>query len=74
MTLERNWSGKGKIVEGGYLKFGDTVRVFQIDETDKAVLVVLEQYSKQTFVVHALEDGKRLWSLQGVRVSTSLQM
>ncbi|KAI0073855.1 hypothetical protein K474DRAFT_135474 [Panus rudis PR-1116 ss-1] len=66
--LERNWSGHGTVLEGGYTSprdFALRVRQFAVDETDGTVLTTIIFGSMLT--VHAIEDNRRLWSLPEVR-------
>lgn len=67
VTMERNWSGKGTILEGGYLTFNEDVYMFKIDEVERVILAVTNAWGTQTLVVRTIEDGRLLWSLGGVR-------
>ena len=74
VTMERNWSGRGSLIEGGYLSFGSAVRQFQIDEQWMLILAVIDGRERPAFVVRNLDDGKLLWSLSGVRTPLPLYM
>ncbi|GJF00181.1 hypothetical protein PsYK624_164600 [Phanerochaete sordida] len=63
---EHNWSGRGSVVEGGYLPYSSDVCTFRVDETERTVLAITATTPKRTLSVRALEDGRLLWSLPAV--------
>ncbi|KAI0924085.1 hypothetical protein AcW1_006847 [Taiwanofungus camphoratus] len=60
LTLERNWNGRGQVLEGGYPTADDGVLRFQIDEEQKTVI---EASRSGGLTVHAMEDHRVLWGL-----------
>ena len=57
------------MTEGGYLSYSSDVRSFKIDEQERTLLVITETTPRRTLSVHAIEDGRLLWSLPAVRPS-----
>ncbi|KAI0954288.1 hypothetical protein AcV7_007562 [Taiwanofungus camphoratus] len=60
LTLERNWNGRGQVLEGGYSTPDDGVLRFQIDEEQNTVI---EASRSGGLTVHAMEDHRVLWGL-----------
>ncbi|KAI0691501.1 hypothetical protein BC835DRAFT_115660 [Cytidiella melzeri] len=63
VILERNWSGRGFIVQGGYTCFDDEIQEFAIDE-DHGLLLALTAHG--LFVARTLDGDELVWSLSGV--------
>ncbi|KAJ3525472.1 hypothetical protein NM688_g8397 [Phlebia brevispora] len=62
VLMERNWSGKGSVLEGAYMTFEGDVRLFEIDETERTIIAIVEKDFQRSLVVKAMEDGRELWS------------
>ncbi|KAI0686329.1 hypothetical protein BC835DRAFT_461783 [Cytidiella melzeri] len=63
VILERNWSGRGFVVQGGYTCFEDEIQEFHIDE-QHGLLLSLTVHG--LFTVRTLDGTQLLWSLPGV--------
>jgi len=64
-TLERNWTGRGHVVEGGYSVQQTSrmhVRQFAVDERDRTILISTVY---ELFSVHNLDSYNTLWTIPG---------
>lgn len=68
VTFERNWSGRGTVIEGGYVDFDDPLRAFNIDEIDGTIIAIPDRLNRLTLVVCDMRSGQQLWSLDGLYV------
>ncbi|GJE88810.1 hypothetical protein PsYK624_048970 [Phanerochaete sordida] len=65
----RTWKGlcRATVTQGGYLWYGsDNVKQFKINEAEQTIIAVTGTESTPMLTVRALEDGRLLWSLEGV--------
>ena len=67
--MERSWAGQGTVMQGAYMTFEGDVRSFEVDEVDRTIIAIIDQGGKHKLVMHAMEDGRELWTLAGVRHS-----
>lgn len=64
-SLERNWDGKGYVVEGGHFARQSSrmhVRHFAVDERDRTILI---STVFDLFAVHDLDTHEILWTIPG---------